>query len=150
MQERRIVIFEGPDRCGKSTTKAVFEKMTGYRHMCHDRSYLSSLAFDTIRNDDFENQIAFADLIAQDLKASMFNPIIFLFRPTQEFVNKNVRLTNHAPVDADFVNSAFMSAANMVSKFDCGKAKIVIVGVDGEHNQAYIAKQLIGYMEDMK
>lgn len=56
-----IIIFEGLDRSGKTTTKKEMERLTNYKYICIDRMYLTAICYEKIKNrknniNDYYNQ----------------------------------------------------------------------------------------------
>ena len=45
---KKVIFFTGLDRCGKTSTRKLFAKMTGERHVTFDRSFLDNLVYDEV------------------------------------------------------------------------------------------------------
>ena len=45
-----IIIYEGLDRSGKTTTKKEMERLTNYKYIVIDRMYLSAICYEKIKN----------------------------------------------------------------------------------------------------
>jgi len=45
-----IIIFEGVDRIGKTSTKKIFEKLTNYKYIVIDRMLFTAIAYEKLKN----------------------------------------------------------------------------------------------------
>lgn len=45
-----IIIWEGLDRSGKTSTKKAFEELTNYKFICVDRMYITAICYEKIKN----------------------------------------------------------------------------------------------------
>ena len=84
-----IVIFDGPDKTGKSTLKDAFNKATNYLHFVIDRGPLSNLVYNTIFNRNHD--IDYSKMINH---LSSFNHLIVLCSAPENLVNERLEANN--------------------------------------------------------
>lgn len=129
-ESRKIIYFEGPDRCGKTTTRKIFEEMTAFKHMCYDRGFISNLAFDILRGAEVTDTIDFAESIKQHINRSPFETVIVLFIPTQYVVDHIANATNESTFNVETTSAAFKKAVELVeTAYKCRIIRISVVTV---------------------
>ena len=96
-----IIIFEGLDRCFKTTTKKNIEKLTNFKYICIDRMYLTAIVYEKLKNrnnnlhkyyNDFTKLIKNFNVLIIYLKNSDCNEISRRVRDEKEDILKDIEV----------------------------------------------------------
>lgn len=83
-----IIIFDGLDRLGKSTTKKYLEKLTNYKYICVDRMYPSAICYEKIKNRN--NNIEYYRQQFEKLCKNFKILIIYLYIDNKDILKKRI------------------------------------------------------------
>ena len=117
MSTQKIIVFEGPDRCGKTTTKTIFDKITEYGYMSIDRFFVSSVAYAIDRHENIDRMIERYSHILHVNHTHGCKYIFVLFVPDQETVSHIANATHEHHIDVVKHNDLFKRAIDSLNEY---------------------------------
>jgi hypothetical protein len=61
----RVIVFEGADRSGKSTSIKLFNRLTGYKYLLIHRAFYSNYIYDKYHRKDQERAMKWVNLLKE-------------------------------------------------------------------------------------
>jgi hypothetical protein len=100
-----VVIFEGADGVGKTTAKARFEQLTGYRYACIDRWFVSQAVYGIKYPSPIRPTQSEVLNSLKSLLTSFFVVIVLIYSDSSRKLNENSSYNS----DIELFNSVFRS-----------------------------------------
>jgi len=87
----RIVVFEGADRSGKSTSIKLFNRLTGYKYLLIHRAFFSNYVYDKYHRKDSEGAKKWIEVlkrINEALISAGWKPVTFILLEASSVILK--------------------------------------------------------------
>jgi thymidylate kinase len=87
----RIIVFEGADRSGKTTSIKLFNKLTGYKYLTIHRAFYSNYVYDKYHRKDQEGSMRWINLLKEINRAlisSGWKPVTFVLLEASSVILK--------------------------------------------------------------
>jgi len=125
-KKSKLIIFEGVDKSGKSTTLTEINKATNYAHWLTDRGPISYLAYDEYFGRNIVNKTSMIEFI----KRNADDILIIYFYASDKVLKQRYKKHNHEDVDIQGHKKIFekyindLSKTNKVCSIDTSKTSI--------------------------
>lgn len=92
-----LIIFEGPDQSGKTSTRKMVEKRMNFRDVGVDRFIGSCIVYGRVFNRFTKEQEA--EFVEANLKLKNLNPVLIYLTAPIETIIERMNNTNHEVID---------------------------------------------------
>ena len=137
------LVYEGPDRVGKTTTRKLVEKQRNGKDIVIDRFLGSNIVYGMIfkRYNVEELKILYVD----DYRfASMFKPVlIYLYAPVKEII-KRMKKDKHEKIDKEVLEQTLIEYDKYFDR--CGYEHKLKIDTS-LHKQEEVVRQILTYLD---
>ncbi len=134
------IVFEGVDRCGKTTMMLEFNKKTNYKYICYDRGLISYLAYAKIHE---RNNFMPIKAFLPSLRHTLF---VFI-DVRQQTITDRVILTGHIRFDVSEHVQIFRRISEVLKLYS---QQMIVVQNENIDDRAESIKKIRSYLKSHK